>query len=352
MIGLTAVKRRFALLSSALIFCGSLLQAAEPPVALPATLPRPGAESGPTKISYAVWIGDVTGIDSVAQTFSADVMLILSWHDPGLRHAGPGAKKYPLADIWNPPVLIANEGRFTKRSLPEIAEVAPDGSVVTRQWLIGIFEQTLDLRSFPFDRATFRVHMVLPGHTPREIEFEPDPKALAAGLRDGIGMDHDLSLQDWRVLGATAGSKPYTVAAGLELAGLAFEFTAARNSKYFVIKVILPLVMIVLMSLAVFWIDPTETSPQFSIAVTSMLTLISYRFVIEGNIPKLPYLTRLDAFILASSVLVFFALIEVVAVSRFAKSNQLALARTIDRRCRWIFPLVFLLSGLVTLGLV
>jgi hypothetical protein len=67
-----------------------------------------------------------------------------------------------------------------------------------------------------------------------------------------------------------------------------------------------------MMSWTVFWIDPTNGGPQISVAVTSMLTLIAYRFAIGSEVPKLPYLTRLDGFILAGSLLVFLSLIEVM----------------------------------------
>ena len=46
--------------------------------------------------------------------------------------------------------------------------------------------------------------------------------------------------------------------------------------------------------------------------MTSMLTLIAYRFAIDSQLPPLPYMTRLDVFILTSTLLVFFSLIEVV----------------------------------------
>jgi hypothetical protein len=51
-----------------------------------------------------------------------------------------------------------------------------------------------------------------------------------------------------------------------------------------------------------------NASSQVSIAMTSMLTLIAYRFAIDSQLPRLPYMTRLDVFILASTLLVFFPL--------------------------------------------
>ena len=96
-----------------------------------------------------------------------------------------------------------------------------------------------------------------------------------------------------------------------------------------------------MMSWAVFWIEPTDGGSQYGLAVTAMLTLIAYRFAIDSDVPKLPYLTDLDAFVLMSSLLVFFSLIEVMLTTKLAARNRLETARTIDRRCRWIFPLVF-----------
>src|SRR5437762_5670846 len=69
------------------------------------------------------------------------------------------------------------------------------------------------------------------------------------------------------------------------------------------------------MSCAVFSIDPVTSNSQISIAVTSMLTLIAYRFAIDNQLPRLPYTTNLDAFILMSTVLVFFSFIEVLVTT-------------------------------------
>jgi hypothetical protein len=330
-----------------LFACGILTQflslafCAAAPLPLPPAPLRPDAETGPTKITYAVWIGDITQIDSVAQTFSANVVIILRWRDPQLVHDGTGAKQYALDDIWHPRILITNEASEIEHSLPEIADVAPDGTATYRQRLIGSFAQSLNLRAFPFDQDTFRVKIVVLGYRPEEIQLAPDPMALAAGFGEGIGLADKLTIQDWRVTSAGTRVEPYHVTPGVQIAGYSFEFTAARNAHHFVIKVLIPLILIVMMSWAVFWIEPNDANTQMAVAVTAMLTLIAYRFAVDSDVPKLPYLTRLDAFILMSSVLVFLSLIEVMVTTKFASMDRTELARAIDRRCRWIFPITF-----------
>ncbi len=119
------------------------------------------------------------------------------------------------------------------------------------------------------------------------------------------------------------------------------SFEGERRAGYYLIKVILPLILIVAMSWVVFWIDPSEGGSQIGVALTTMLTLIAYRFAVGSELPNIPYLTRMDYFLLASTVLVFATLIEVVITSHYARSGRIQQAHRIDLWARWMFPAVF-----------
>jgi hypothetical protein len=112
-------------------------------------------------------------------------------------------------------------------------------------------------------------------------------------------------------------------------------------SSHYVVKVIVPLMLIVAMSWVVFWIDPKESGSQIGVAVTTMLTLIAYRFAVGAELPNIHYLTRMDLFLLGSTVLVFTSLLEVVITSSLAGRDHLEGARSVDRWARWLFPLAF-----------
>jgi hypothetical protein len=109
-------------------------------------------------------------------------------------------------------------------------------------------------------------------------------------------------------------------------------------------KLLLPLLLIILMSWSVFWIDPTNAGTQIAVATTAMLTLIAYRFAIDQNVPKVEYLTRMDYFVVGGSVLVFLALCQVILTAHLAKSDRLTQARRIDFWSRIGF--IVLLAGL------
>jgi hypothetical protein len=312
----------------------------------PALIDRPNADSGPTQISVAIWFVDVSSIDSAQQNFTADVVVVLRWIDPRLAHTGSGVALYPRDQIWNPRVVVVNETNSISHRFPDSVEVAADGTVIYRQRLVGSFTQALVLKSFPFDKQVFRVQLAAVKYSPNEVSLVPDEKWIAAGINQAAGISPSITLPDWTVEKWQVKPLVYTLAPGLENSGYAVEFTASRNVQHYILKVILPLVLIVMMSWAVFWIDPVTSNSQISIAVTSMLTLIAYRFAVDSQLPRLPYMTRLDAFFLVSTLLVFFSLIEVLVTTILENNQQTERAKKIDRYCRVVFPAIFVIASI------
>ncbi len=335
-------RTKFLLVAGLLVGSARLAASAEAPT----LIERPNANSGPTQVSVQIWFVDINSIDSAQQSFTADVAIVLRWKDPRLAHTGGGVAHYALDQIWNPRVVIANETNSVSRRLPESPEVDPDGTVTYRQRYVGSFTQALHLRSFPFDKQTFRVQLVAVRYRPNEVQFVPDKEWVDAGLKQAAGIAPSITLPDWTLEKWEIKNMVYALAPGRELSGYAFEFTALRNVQHYILKVILPLILIVFMSWTVFWIDPVNSNSQISVAVTSMLTLIAYRFAVDSQLPRLPYMTRLDTFIFTSTLLVFFSLIEVLLTTILENRQQTERAKKIDRYCRVIFPVIFAIASI------
>jgi gamma-aminobutyric acid receptor subunit beta len=241
-----------------------------------------------------------------------------------------------------------NETNSVSRKMPDSVEVDPDGTVTSRQLYAGAFTQPLRLQSFPFDRQTFRVQLVAVRYQSNEVMFVPDQVWIQDGLKGAGGISPSVTLPDWTIEKFEVKPLMYALAPRHQYSSYAFEFTASRNVEHYLLKIILPLVLIVIMSWAVFWIDPINASSQVSIAMTSMLTLIAYRFAIDSQLPLLPYMTRLDVFILACTLLVFFSLIEVVATIILDNTQKKKRAVRIDHYCRVIFPVIFGIASIAT----
>jgi hypothetical protein len=288
----------------------------------------------PYQVYIDVFVIDVDSIDSAKQNFSANIFYRLRWNNPGLAHSGDAPVVRPLDEVWNPGLQIINE-QFVRRTFADVVKIHPDGTVVYRQRMWGTFSQPMDLREFPFDNQSFTVHFVAADFLDGELEFSQDPE-----IQSGIASK--LSLADWKVTATETGAMAYEPVPGeSSQPGFHLTFDAQRHTGYYISKIIVPLLLIVAMSWIVFWIDPTEAGTQVSVAITTMLTLIAYRFAIGTDIPKVSYLTRLDDFILISTLLVFATLIEVAVTATMAKAGHIEKARVVDLWARWIVPLGF-----------
>ena len=76
-----------------------------------------------------------------------------------------------------------------------------------------------------------------------------------------------------------------------------------RDYGYYIFKIILPMVLILLVCWSVFWIHPRELESKLTITIVCLLSLIAYNFVIDQDLPKLGYLTLMDYIILLSYIL-------------------------------------------------
>ena len=299
---------------------------------LAADLSRPGEGSGPTEVRVTLVIVNVSAIDDVGQSFSANVYLEGRWKDSRLAHEGPSKVSRPLDQIWHPRTQIVNRLRVFS-TMPEIVEIDPEGEVVYRQRVVGSFSQRLRLQDFPFDSQECELRLVPTGYSPQEVEF--------VILKSGLASEHSIS--GWSLQQAEAAVLPFLLMpGGSPIPSVILKFEAVRDRGYYILKIILPLILIVAMSWIAFWIDPEQAGPQVSVAVTTMLTLIAFRFMVGALLPRLSYLTRLDLLILASTVLVFATIVEAVVTATLAGKGRIETARAIDRQARWVFPAAFL----------
>jgi hypothetical protein len=291
-------------------------------------------DGGPTPVYVAMGLLNVDEINSAKQNFTANLYISARWNDPRQIHEGPGDRVFYLNEIWHPQLQFLNQQKVF-RTFAEIVYVEPSGLVKYAQRVWGPFSQPLDMKDFPFDTQAFTIQVAAAGLPPTDVVFETNPDKPS-------GISPEFSLPDWKILDWKLDLEPYhPLGADREIASFSLKFRAQRYISHYLLKIILPLVLIVIMSWIVFWIDPSESSTQIGLATTSMLTLIAYRFMVGGSIPVIPYLTRMDLFILGSTILVFLALTQAALTSIMVKKKMQTSARRTDLYCRLIFPCIF-----------
>lgn len=286
----------------------------------------------PTVVKASTFIIDIFNVDGANQAFSADLAVIMTWQDQRLVHQNEEPLIYSLDDIWHPQIIISNSRDLTK-GFPDNVEVNPDGTVQYRQRLTGLFNSDFDLRRFPNDQQTLMVHFLARGHNMSQVEFVSDDSST--------GKPGDYTITDWEIGQSQLAPKAYEIdSLNITIPGLRLEIPAKRLVSYYIGTILTSSTIILCMAWLAFWIPPATVNPRISLSVTSMLTLIAHRFVIQGSLPKLPYLTTMDYFLLGSTLMVLLGLVMIVIILRI-EDNQ-AKAERLNLFFRWTYPLPFL----------
>jgi hypothetical protein len=301
-------------------------------------LERPTTWGEPTEVRVGIYVIDVDEIDSAQQSFAASVYYEVRWNNPFLRHKGPSPMLRQIGEIWNPRVTIISE-QMAWRAFPESVEIQPDGEAVYRQKVWGRFSQPLELRNFPLDRQILSIHIVAAGLSEEHVKMV----SLARDGRESSGIAPSFSLPDFDVLSWKAEPAAYYPRAeGPGVAGFRMQIEVGRRTHYFILKVIIPLCLIVIMSWLPRWIDPEQTGVNVGISTTAFLTLVAYLFAITVLLPRVSYITRMDRFILLSTLMVFGALMQSVGNTALIRHKKKALVERIDRWSRVVYPLLLI----------
>jgi len=346
-----SARDQFVLLALAAVLVGSLASpvaaATNPLAAFPAGLDPnslllpPLNESGQVKVAVALHVLNLSSIDEVTERFQLTGYLVAQWRDPRLTYtpSGPGDKFKTLSpdSVWRPELVIINA--VEQRHIYETSlRVTPDGLLSFVERFDAVVTSTFYLKSFPFDAQ--RLEVLVHPFTDQQhfVTFVPSllPVWTAAEFNSYS------SLESWRFQSLTFHIGRAASQFGEHaIAEARFEIAVERSYGFYLWKVFLPLLLMVIVSWSVFWFDPAEVSSQVQIAVTTILTIIAFALAISLTLPRVPYLTFTDAFFLTCYIFAFVTMVELTAVHIAYRNDRRGLATRIRRIARWAVPATF-----------
>lgn len=305
--------------------------------------PRPVGAQGdaPRDVGVALLMADLSAVDGASQSFDADVFMLATWTDASL--ADPAAEELrtmQVDDVWHPTLVMYNL-RSATRPFPDEVGVRRDGTVTYLQRYVGEFSDRMDLRDFPLDRQEFVVTVAAAVNVGANVTLTPD-------LSMGVLRTEEFSVSDWKIGEARLTGGELALGEGTR-PSVTLSVPAERRVNYFVIQVLIPLIAIVMMAYSVFWVAPDVVPVRVGVVVTTMLTLIAYRFMLANHVPRLSYLTRLDWFMLGATVLVSLALGAMATTSYLIRHEKHELVEKIDRVAQIAYPLVFVIYSLAVI---
>jgi hypothetical protein len=295
-------------------------------------------ESRPARVQVGLQIRNLGGLDEFKERWDVAGTLIASWRDPALsyRPRNRGDRDREVAkSTWRPVLTFRNEIDQTKFKNPDIY-TEPDGTVIYTQDFNSALSTELDLRKFPFDAQRLPIVVEPAGEDSQRVVLQFDRKLSA------VPKARYADLSQWTTIGLTA--RPDTASlADRSTRGIAFTLAVRRNSRPYIWKFILPLILLVVVSWVTFWLSAEEfkTKDQLNAATATLLIVVAYNLVASNQLPKTNYVTYIDAFLIVSFTFVIIAIGFIVAM-HLQKSQDRALK--VRRIAAVTLPVSFLLA--------
>ncbi len=292
----------------------------------------------PLEISVGVVLVDFARINAREESFDIQGYLSLSWRVPSL--AGKGKRRMFREELWAPNIDFVNALEPVKVQNEAAFHVSDDGLVEERVRFSGKFASPLDLKRFPLDEQHLEVHIEPFERDVGEVVFRVD--------RARVGRYDGAFLSDWEIGGVHARC---TTSRHTSLDQTRARFTLIidihRRSTFYIWRVVLPLILLVVASWGVFWVDPAQLQPQISTVVAVLLSIVVFNITIDFALPKVAYFTFIDSHALISYFFMLLSIATVFLTHHRLNRRGVEAARAVQDRARLAFPVSYLIVFLV-----
>ncbi len=304
------------------------------------------APSEPREVRIGVTIDQIEFVNQKAKNFGVVGTLRLEWKDPALsfdakdfgrelRVFEPKAFRVFTREnsLFYPGFIIKNqqEERF-KQSAAFL--VFSSGQAFYLETFSTVLQAPqFNFVQFPFDTQKFFVHVVST-YPVNYVKYVPIEGFSTLG--DKLGEE------EWELSDSWTEVTTHEGITGLQSSHFSFGFKGRRNLDYYFLRIFVPLVILVFVSWAAFFLE--EYRRRIDMASANLLIFVMFNFAISGNLPRLGYMTFLDFILVAMFIITGLIIVFNVMLRRLRIKDRDDLARKIDvYALKWVYPFAYVM---------
>ena len=295
--------------------------------------------AGAQQVHTGIYLMNVYDLDINAYSYYADFYLWFRWK----------GDRDPMNIEF---VNAVEKWGFTQVPFYEEPRKLEDGSSYNGMRIEGRFYHSFELSSFPLDRHALDIRVEHVDYALDSLIYIPD---TATNLLRG-----DFIIPGWKIKGAqiethrnfygTNFGEPDV--SGSSFSNFTFRLTIARPVSYFLLKLMLPLLLVILAALSALTIHTRYIDARISLPIGGLLSCIFLQQSYSAALPDVGYMVLMDRIYLLSYLLIAAVILRIVlGANRHAGANaadDLKIWRT-DRRRALLFFLRYL-AGSCLLG--
>jgi hypothetical protein len=323
------------------------------------------------RVSVPIEIEDIYDVDSLNSSFTSRHTETYVWWQYGTNKIGHEILEQINLNITNPEnKFIRFQCSFDFKQIEELGIYIPDirlsnlisEEVLKDKIIFTYSDEEVDYRQYTKSywlRTTEKVATIKTKFNYQSFPF--DMQIIRFGFEPLNSIDvipylhYDsplewsksrISLDNWKTSSYSINNYIFQGSQGFDRVGLEVVFKLERNTLYYLLKIYLPLLIVLMVSLSVLYIKPTELESRLTVSVVCFLALITYTYIVDQDIPKLSYLTVMDYVILVSYFFSALPTLQSIYVHSIStKSIQKAII--VNNRFKILMPLFYFLTILI-----
>ena len=300
----------------------------------------------PFDVKVGVKLQQITDIDQKAENYGAVVSIRMEWDDPWLAYSPDSCncrfKLFTQKDFdkfialtggnW-PEFTLFNQqnNRWTQNRL---VVVDPDGHATYFERFTTTFQAPdFDFRQFPFDTQQFFI---------RVDSLFAEEFVLFSDLADFTEVGDQLGEEEFYVTESDIQITSERAVTGNITSRYSFRFVAKRHLAFYVLRIFVPLGLILLVSWFTFFLR--DYTKRIEATSANLLVFVAFNFTIGSELPRLGYLTFMDAILVAAFGFSVFVVVYNVFLKWLELTKHESRAHRLDRFMIWLYPLGYLLA--------
>lgn len=217
---------------------------------------------------------------------------------------------------------LVEDWSFTKKLILESPDILPDGSKYQLMRIEGRFFQPFDLRNYPLDKQKLELFLEHTTTPYNEIVYLPDPS--------DTGYDEGLLVPGWKIIGLDANSYIHDYGSNfnvgnsevLKYSVIKFSFELERHINFFIWKLILPLMIVMMTNWLALILKPTMIEVRTAMPSTALLTTVFMQQAALDAIPECPTLVLIDKIYVISYIFIILTLLQIIWVNTHIDHNS------------------------------